>query len=107
MLEANFTKKDNPLYTLLAIASGEQEELIWNEDSGENIKLNLVQDWKMHAAFVLQNIDKLQVKNAASESRQFFKRLSENLLTVKEIRQDIYGHLFCSILGDSFDSDFI
>lgn len=42
MLQTNFTKKDNPLYTLLAIASGKQEELIWNENSGDHVKLSLL-----------------------------------------------------------------
>ena len=61
----------------------------------------------MHAAFVLKNIDKLQVKNAASQVKAFFKRLATDLLTTTEINQDIYGHIICSILADSFDSDLI
>ena len=61
----------------------------------------------MHAAFVLQNIGKLQVQNGTAEVKRFFRNLATNLLTTKETKQDIYGHMFCSILADSFDSDFI
>ena len=61
----------------------------------------------MHAAFILQNMGKLQVKNATAEVKQFFRKLASNLLTTKEVKQDIYGHIFCSIIGDSFNSDFI
>ena len=86
MLQTNFTKRDNSLYTLLAIASGKQDELIWNEESGDKVRLSLIQNWKMHAAFVLQNIDKLQVKNATSEVQKFFMKLSTNLLTESEAK---------------------
>ena len=43
MMQTNFTKKGNSLYTLLAIASGQQDDLIWNSGVNDEVRLSLLQ----------------------------------------------------------------
>ena len=62
MIERGYTRKGNFLFTLLAIGSGVQDSLIW--ESKDEIRLHILKEWKQHVAFVLQNLNKLQVKNA-------------------------------------------
>ena len=49
-----FTQEQNPLFTLLAIGCGHQNDLIWEN---EKVKLSLTKRWKTHTRFILQNID--------------------------------------------------
>ena len=51
MVERGYTRKGSYLFTLLAIGSGAQDDLIWEE--GSEVMLDVLKDWRLHAAFVL------------------------------------------------------
>ena len=65
MVERGYTRKGNYLFTLMAVGSGAQDDLLWEEDS--EVMLDVLQDWRLHAAFVLQNLSSLQTANARKE----------------------------------------
>ena len=79
MIERGYTRKGNFLFTLLAIGSGAQDALIW--ESRDETRLHILKEWKLHVAFVLQNLNKLQVKNAKLEIQKFLKKLAHQLLS--------------------------